>query len=579
MFHLFDSPGPFENPLGFGASDWLELTIAALLLLFIFGSPTLERLARRIAGRTTWCMLALAALPVILRLAVLPNHPVPTPDLYDEFTHLLTADTLRHFRFANPPLAWPQFFETFFVLQQPSYSSIYPIGQGVALAIGWMLFTLPWAGVVLSMALFSALCYWMLRGWTTPLWSLIGGLLAVVEFGPLNSWMNNYWGGGVSAIAGCLVFGALPRLRESARFRDAAVLGVGLGISLLTRPFESIFLFASVLLFFAPRWRAARSPSVLRSAALVCGMVAAAFALTLVQNKQVTGSWTTLPEMASQYQYGVPTTFTFLPNPAPHRDLTPQQQMQYKLQTSFHPKGTDTLETYFTRLEYRVRYYRFFFLAPLYLVLIAFLFTLRQSDSLWIAITLAMFALGTNFYPFFFPHYIAALTCLFILAAIVGLRRLAHLRIRDWPVGREAALIVLVLCAGQFIFWYTMHIFDQQQFSLAMRRYETWDALNHHYPARRISVNDQLAQMPGKLLVLVRYWPAHIIQDEWVYNRADLNAARIVWARDLGSQANETLRKTMPDRAAWLLEPDAQPPKLTQYVPEPPSTLHFEEVR
>ena len=38
-----------------------------------------------------------------------------------------------------------------------------------------------------------------------------------MEFGPLNQWMNNYWGGAVSGIAGCLVFGALPRLWKTAR--------------------------------------------------------------------------------------------------------------------------------------------------------------------------------------------------------------------------------------------------------------------------------------------------------------------------------------------------------------------------
>ena len=118
-------------------------------------------------GMCACCILAAA--PVIaLRLLLLPNHPVPTPDIYDEFGHLLVADTLRHFRLANPPHALPQFFETFFVLQRPTYSSIYPIGQGLVLAIGWTLFGTPWAGVILATAAFCALCYWMLRGWVSP---------------------------------------------------------------------------------------------------------------------------------------------------------------------------------------------------------------------------------------------------------------------------------------------------------------------------------------------------------------------------------------------------------------------------
>src|SRR5215831_17121821 len=225
LFDLFRSFLPLRNPIGFGASDFILLSLAAILVvLALVWRPYVEPCARMLAPRTGWCMLLLGAMPVALRLMLLPHHPVPTPAVSDEFSHLLVAETLRHFRLANPPHPLHQFFETFFVLQQPTYSSIYPLGQGLSMAIGRMIFGIPWAGVLLSTAAFCSLCYWMLRGWTTPLWSLIGGLLAVVQFGPLNPWMNSYWGGAFSATSGCLVFGAIPRLRETASPRDAALL-------------------------------------------------------------------------------------------------------------------------------------------------------------------------------------------------------------------------------------------------------------------------------------------------------------------------------------------------------------------
>src|SRR5271167_4245336 len=189
-----------HNPIGFGAADYFELFLALVLTgLAVAWFPWIERYGRRIAGNTAWSMIMLAVLPVALRLLLLPHHPVPAPNIYDEFGHLLVADTLRHWRFANPTHPLHQFFETFFTLQQPTYSSIYPIGQGLMLAIGRAVFLTPWAGVLLSTAAFCSLCYWMLRGWVSAGWALAGGMLAIFEFGPLNQWMNSYWGGALGA--------------------------------------------------------------------------------------------------------------------------------------------------------------------------------------------------------------------------------------------------------------------------------------------------------------------------------------------------------------------------------------------
>jgi len=567
MVDFFRSFLPMENPLGFGAGDYLELLLAAMLVVAaLVWRPQIEPRAKKLAERTIWSMALLAALPVLLRLLLLPHHPAPSPDVYDEFSHLLVADTLRHLRLANPMHPMHRFFETFFVLQEPSYSSIYPLGQGMALALGWTIFGHPWAGVLLAVAAFCPLCYWMLRGWTTPGWALAGGALAVMEFGPLNQWMNGYWGGALAAAAGCLVFGALPRLRQGSRRRDAVLLGLGLGIHFLTRPYESIFLALAVVLFFVPALGVSgerrRLPHV---AAVVVLVLAPAIGLTLWQNQRVTGSWTTLPYSLSQYQYGVPASLTIQPNPVPQRPLTAQQQLDYRMQTSFRPSGGESAGTYLERLEYRVRFYRFYLLAPLYLALVAFLPALREYRFAWVAITLALFALGTNLFPAFQVHYIAAATCLFVLVSVTGLEGLGRLNIGGRAVGAEAARIVFFLCAAHFLFWYSLHVFDTGEISLAMRPYETWDNINHGNPERRIAVNRQLSEMPGNLLVFVRYAPQHLFQEEWVWNAADIDGARVVWARDLGPEENEKLRSYYPGRTALLFEPDARPMRMSRY--------------
>jgi len=280
--------------------------------------------------------------------------------------------------------------------------------------------------------------------------------------------------------------------------------------------------------------------------------------LTGLHNKRVTGKWTELPYALSQYQYGVPASLTFLADPVPHRELTAQQALEYKSQLAFRGTDRETVQSYLLRLEYRVRYYRFFFLPPLLLALPFFLVRLREWRFAWVAGTLVLFALGINFFPAFQTHYLGAVACLFVLVAVAGLEQMAR-----W--NSDAARIVMFLCVAHFLFWYTVHVYDPREFSIALRPYETWDGLNHQNPERRIAVTRRLAAMPEKLLVFVRYSPQHIFQDEWVYNDADLDGARVVWARDLGTEENQKLRAYYPDRQVLMFEPDLRPMKLQPY--------------
>lgn len=541
---------PMDNPIGFGAVDFVVIFMALFAALPVFfWRSRLAPAAAWLARRPLLCMFVTAWLPVVLRLVLLNRHPVPRPDIYDEFGHLLVADTLRNFRFSNPPHALHEFFETFFVLQQPTYSSIYPIGNGLMLALGSALTGLAWSGVLAGTALFCALCYWMLRGWTTARWALAGGLLAALEFGPLNQWTNSYWGGAFSAAAGCLVFGALPRLRNTARMRDGILLGLGLGLHLLARPYESVFLLLCVPLFLGRRWRL--KPLV--AAALVC---LPAVGITLIQNRAVTGNWLQLPYSLSQYRYGVPAGLTFQDAPAPHGPLTPQQELDYRMQRNFHP-GRDDFGSYFARLLFRVRYYRFYFYPPLYVALIAFACGVRRYREMCVPAACLLFALGTNFFPAFQFHYLAAVVCLFLLMSVRGLQCITRFR-----HGPEAARGLMVLCLGWFVFWYAPHLFEGSGFPLETVRFDMWNSINHRNPERRIAVDRQLAAIPGRLLVFVRYWPRHPFQEEWVYNDADIDRQRVVWARDLGDAENERLKRCYPDRKVLLLEPDARPPRL-----------------
>ncbi len=549
LFRIFRSFLPLHNPIGFGASDFVVLTVAVLLAGLLLSSAYLLPYLQKLSARPRVCFCFLFCLAVCFRLALLPQSSVPIPSGADDFGYLLLGDTLAHFRLANPAHPLHSFFEAVFILQEPKYASIFPLGQGLFLALGQTLFRNAWAGVLISCGGFCAACYWMLRGWVSPIWALVGGLLAAIEFGPLSSWVNSYWGGFVSAIAGCLVFGALPRVKQSARIVNGVLLGAGLGLQILTRPFEALFLAVAAVVYTL--WPPRASWKVLAAAA---GITAGALGLTAAHNHAVTGSWSTMPYMESRYQYGVPATLTIQPNAIPHRTMTAEQELDYRAQAAVHGPSTDSLAEYANRLAYRVRYLRFFFLPPLYFALLPFLPSLQQWRYAWLAGTALLFALGTNLYPYFYPHYIAALTCVFVLVSVKGLEKM-----RGAPRN-----YVALSCAAGFIFWFGIYASGDKDL-LALNDFQSWNYLNRGDPQGRESVSRALARQPGQQLVFVRYSPGHKFE-EWIHNEADIDHARTVWANDSGVEENEKLIRYYPQRKVWLLEPDARPVALVPYA-------------
>lgn len=60
--------------------------------------------------------------------------------------------------------------------------------------------------------------------------------------------------------------------------------------------------------------------------------------------------------------------------------------------------------------------------------------------------------------------------------------------------------------------------------------------------------------------------------DEWVYNAADIDHAKVIWAREMGSASDLELIHYYSDRTVWLVQPDLPGAELAPYPLEQQET-------
>jgi hypothetical protein len=528
----------------------------------------IEHAFGRLAQKQGLAVIVVGLTAILLRLSILPLVPIPHPFSPDDFSFLLAGDTFASGRLTNPtPVMW-EHFESIHIAMKPTYMSMYFPANGFVLAAGKVLFGHPWFGLLCIIGLMCAAICWMLQAWLPSKWALLGGMLSIVHLGLFSYWINTYSGAAsTSALGGALVLGAMPRFMKKPRLRYSLLMTVGIILLATSRPYEGILLCVPVTIALG-RWvfsgkNKPAMPVLIHCTVVPLALIVAAGAWMGYYDYRAFGNPLTPPYKVDRTTYAVAPYYVWQslrPEPAYRHEVMRDFYCRYEIYDVGHIQSRiGFLPQTLIKAARAIYFFAGIALLP---ALIMFRRVIADRRIRFLLFSVLVLSAGMVIEIFLFPHYIAPFTAAFYA---IGLQAMRHLRV--WrpggqPVGTALVrLTVTVCCLLGVLRLYAQPLGFRSQKSDTV---QTWYGTGE-FGAARDQVEADLKRLPGKQLVIVRYSPTHDPMDEWVYNAADIDDAKVIWAREMDEAKNLELIHHYKDRNVWLIQPDLQPTRFSPY--------------
>lgn len=454
---------------------------------------------------------------------------------------LLASEALADGALSRPAQPGGIFLQTYLTLQFPRYVAATPPGNSVFLAVGTALDdTL--LGLWLQCGLFTLATAWMIRGFSSMRWAVIGALLSALWYGTLSYWGQSYDGWTAPALGIALMWGAARRYHGRQGIGNSAILSFAIGWSLHCAPITSLFALPVPLYLWYKSYSAKGSRREL--AGLLLPLLAAV-CIQMAYNQATTDNPLKSPAKAYREKYNNHPLFIWQP-PAlpPEYDFVRMEQHDLKINQTASRLEAPVMRIWSRRAMETLGFYAGI---PVCILLVGAFWSGLSGWGKWL---LRGAGISLSSIILILPYdleYTASLACIVPLLAVWAMRslwiKLGKRGVDCWRL--SAWLLAAVLVAT--------HV---RGLGAAPD-----EDLTKHAKYKKEITDHLLKTETGRHLVLVSYDINVPPKVEYVHNSYTPDEQKIVWARWNTKLNASELFSHHKGRTLWLLsvKPDQLP--------------------